>query len=80
MQHPSQHYLLGVANFIATVHTYFEWAEATVTAPLLLHPGQQCAGHIMAAVDESRGSGEGKPQWQPYMYRRSAHHFLRLLS
>ena len=44
---------------IATVRVdWFERAEVTVTAPLLLHTGQQCAGHVLAAVDEPGGSGE----------------------
>ena len=39
-----------------------------MTAPLLLHTGQQCAGHVLAAVGEPGWSGEAAVA----AYRRSA--------
>ena len=67
--------LLGRLTLSPLVRTYFEWAEATVTAPLLLHPGQQCVAHVLPAVDESRERGSGVARQAAvaaYRYRRSA--------
>ena len=52
----SQHFL--GRRFFSPPCASCERAEAVVTAPLLIHHGQLCTGHVLAAGDELGGSRE----------------------